>query len=193
MKAHTLHIAGSSVLHAISRPVSRSRVASLTPLIRAMRQQLIEQDGQGIAAPQLGVPLRLFALSAKRRQSSLPLVLINPRIVRASRAREADWESCLSVPDYGALVERPRSIEVAYDTLAGATVERVLRGNQARVFQHELDHLDGRLYTSRMFAPSFARLDHLETAEERAPFEALYHAWRLRHDDESSAEDEREE
>ena len=168
-----MHLAGSSVLHAVSKPVARSQFSTLPLLLRAMARCLHEEGGTGLAAPQLGVPLRLFIMAAEEERGP-PLVVINPQVVRSSSRCEADWESCLSVPDYGALVERPCSVKVTFTTLAGTTAARVLRGDKARVFQHEYDHLEGRLYTSRMFAPSFARLAHLSTAEERNRFEVLF-------------------
>jgi peptide deformylase len=110
------------------------------------------------------------------------LVVLNPRVLRTSRAYGVDWEACLSVPGHGALVERPQSVEVAFDTLSGTTVECVLRGDRARAFQHECDHLDGVLYTSRMFVSSYAPLSQLDSEAERAKFEALYLVWRGQED-----------
>lgn len=170
MQRHSLQVLGARVLRTPCEPVRLSEVAALRPLLQSMARVMKQENGMGIAAPQLGSSIRVFMMMAKGR----PLVVINPRIVRASRARAADWESCLSVPEYGALVERHCSVDVKFETINGATVQRMLHGNSARVYQHELDHLDGRLYTSRMFEPSFAPLSELETPEQRARFEELY-------------------
>ena len=137
-----LHLDGASVLRQICEPVRRSQLASVSPLLREMARMLTMHKGQGLAAPQLGVSLRLFVLAPERRNGR-PLVVLNPRVLRTSRAQGVDWEACLSVPGHGALVERPQSVEVAFDTLSGTTVECVLRGDRARAFQHECDHLEG--------------------------------------------------
>ena len=176
-----LHLDGASVLRQVCEPVRRSQLASVSPLLGEMTRMLTLHKGQGLAAPQLGVSLRLFMLAPERRNGR-PLVVLNPRVLRTSRAYGVDWEACLSVPGHGALVERPQSVEVAFDTLSGTTVECVLRGDRARAFQHECDHLDGVLYTSRMFVSSYAPLSQLDSEAERAKFEALYLDWRGQED-----------
>ena len=168
-----LHVAGSPVLRTVCRAVGAHEFGELAPLLRAMKRTLREEDGQGLAAPQLGESLCVFLLAAER-SSAQPLVVVNPRVLRRSKAVSVDWESCLSVPGYAALVERPRSVEVSFQTAGGKAIERVLRGQAARVFQHELDHLNGRLYTERMFAPSFALQELLLSEDERAPLERAY-------------------
>ena len=176
-----LHLDGASVLRQVCEPVRRSQLASVSPLLGEMTRMLTLHKGQGLAAPQLGVSLRLFMLAPERRNGR-PLVVLNPRVLRTSRAYGVDWEACLSVPGHGALVERPQSVDVAFDTLSGTTVECVLRGDRARAFQHECDHLDGVLYTSRMFVSSYAPLSQLDSEAERAKFEALYLVWRGQED-----------
>ena len=78
--------------------------------------------------------------------------LVNPRVVDASSEHVWEWESCLSVPGYAALVLRPRTVDVEFETLpfdgsASSKLRRTLTGESARVFQHEADHLDGVLFT----------------------------------------------
>ena len=81
-----------------------------------------------------------------------PAALVNPRVVDASSEHVWEWESCLSVPGYAALVLRPRTVDVEFETLpfdgsASSKLRRTLTGESARVFQHEADHLDGILFT----------------------------------------------
>ena len=101
--------------------------------------------------------------------------MLNPQILKRSQVQDVDWESCHSVPDHGALVYRPQKVMVSYETLDGETVERTLEGNDARVFQHEYDHLDGILYTSRMIAKSFTHMDILKDDEAREAVEEHLH------------------
>ena len=164
-----VRLAGPS-LAAVSRAV---RPRDVPPaLLEQMTRTLADTAGQGLAAPQLGHAIRLFMVSA-RKPGGGPIVVLNPRVKRASRAREWDWEACLSVPGYGALVSRPRMVDVEYETLRGAIVSKVLSGDSARVFQHELDHLDGILYTERADMRSFIHESVMERDAEREAIEDL--------------------
>ena len=131
-----------------ARRVEPADLENISPLLQAMRRCLLATKGEGVSAPQLGTPLRLFMMPASKPGDVH--VVVNPAILRASRALAADWESCLSVPLYKGLVTRPRSVHVAYETLQGMRKEKHLTGFTARCFQHELDHLDGRLFTERV-------------------------------------------
>lgn len=131
-----------------ARRVEPADLEDIGPLLQAMRKCLLATKGEGVAAPQLGTPLRLFMMPASKPGDVH--VVVNPAILRASRALATDWEGCLSVPGYTGLVMRPRSVRVAYETLQGVRKEKDLTGFAARCFQHELDHLDGRLYTERV-------------------------------------------
>lgn len=129
-----------------SRAVVPSDLDQLKPLLHEMRRCLVATGGQGVAAPQFGEHLRLFML----RGPSDFHVLVNPRVLRASRSWTKGWEACLSVPGYAGLVPRPRSVHVAFETLHGEEREQSITGRLARAFQHELDHLNGVLYSERL-------------------------------------------
>ena len=167
------------MLRAVARPVMRPGggdvAATLAPLLREMARSLTTTNGMGLSAPQLGESLRLCMLAAGT-SSHLPLTMLNPRLVRTSRDTSVGWETCLSVPDYAALVTRPRRVEAEYETLDGERVTRRLSGDAARVFQHELDHLDGILFTSRMHPGSFVHVSTLDVRENKAALEALAEA-----------------
>ena len=97
--------------------------------------------GLGLAAPQIGEPLRLAVVEVEGRL----FVLGNPSIVRADGSI-ADWEGCLSVPDRVARVSRSTEVVIVADDIEGRRVRYRGRGLLARAFQHEIDHLAGRLY-----------------------------------------------
>ena len=181
LKRAGIHVAGSPVLRTASRAVRRGELRGLAPLISQMASVLRDTKGQGIAAPQLGEPVRIFALSRSSSSSSSeedaqdhrwPLMVVNPQIIRQSRKACADWESCLSVPEYAALVTRPEKVDVEYLNLEGQTVRGVLSGDNARAFQHELDHLDGVLYTARCIASTITHLSELRSERTRMQIEA---------------------
>lgn len=112
-----------------------------TGLMQAMNQY----NAVGIAANQLGIPYRVFAM----RGSPENLVCFNPRIVDKSKEVELLEEACLSFPNVNVKIKRPIGIKVRFQTPSGETVTRVFQGLTARVFQHELDHLDGILFFNR--------------------------------------------
>jgi peptide deformylase len=117
-------------------------------------------NGVGIAAPQIASSLRLFIVASRPspRYPSAPKMeptaMINPQIVDRSGDLVSGWEGCLSVPGVRGLVLRDREIEVKYLTKYGELVQQELSGFVARIFQHELDHLDGILFPDRVSAPT---------------------------------------
>ena len=163
---------GHPVLAAKARPVPDPRAPEIRRLVNDMVETMIDANGAGLAAPQVHVPLRVVVFQAPRERSepsedreqsapglseqekfdhSCPLtVLINPEIAILDPAPEGGWEGCLSVPGLRGWVERPAHIRYRGFGIEGETIERVARGFHARVVQHECDHLDGRLYPSRM-------------------------------------------
>lgn len=166
--AFALQYAGARVLRTAARAVHRDEFGKLAPLLGAMEKLITCEKAQGLCAPQLGAGLRLFMLAADREEDVSQVVAINPQILRRSRARSLGWEACLSVPNHGALVSRPRRISVSYETLDGESVrEEEMTGDRARAFQHEMDHLDGVLYTARMIPNSLTHTSVLRDVRER--------------------------
>ena len=154
---------GHPVLALPARPVSVPFGPEIRRLINDMVETMIDANGAGLAAPQVHVPLRVVVFQApddraspdladdERFDHTAPLtVLINPEIEVLSPEKEGGWEGCLSVPGLRGWVERPAHIRYRGLGLEGERIERVARGFHARVVQHECDHLDGRLYPSRM-------------------------------------------
>jgi peptide deformylase len=154
---------GHPVLAQIAAPVPDPRAPEIQRLIKDMVETMIDANGAGLAAPQVHVPLRLVVFQApgeradpgltedERFDHTAPLtVLINPEIAVLSPETEGGWEGCLSVPGLRGWVERPAHIRYRGLGADGQPIERVARGFHARVVQHEVDHLDGRLYPGRM-------------------------------------------
>jgi peptide deformylase len=130
--------------------------AELHILLADMRDTMLALDGVGLAAPQIGVNLRvvIFEVSSNPRYpeaEAVPqTVLINPVITPLSDAMEDGWEGCLSVPGMRGLVPRYTHLRYQGRDEFGALIDRTVSGFHARVVQHECDHLDGILYPMRI-------------------------------------------
>ncbi len=139
-----------------ARPVEAFGTPELRGLVDDMRETMRAADGAGLAAPQIGVGLRvvIFGFEANLRYpqaEAVPYtVLLNPVLRPLSDEIEEDWEGCLSVPGLRGVV--PRWTRMAYRGFdpEGAPIEREASGFHARVVQHECDHLDGILYPMRI-------------------------------------------
>ena len=107
-------------------------------LSRDLAETLILNQGLGLAAPQIGIPVRAFAMMAQQI-----IVCFNPRIIDESDEVIVLEEGCLSYPELFVKVKRPRRIKVRYEEPNGETVTKTFDGITARVFQHELSHLNG--------------------------------------------------
>ncbi len=154
---------GHPILATPAKAVSDPKNPEIHRLVNDMVETMMDANGAGLAAPQVHVPLRVVVFQAPGERSgpeldeaerfdhTAPLtVLINPEIAVMDATPEGGWEGCLSVPGLRGWVERPAHIRYRGFGLDGQMIERVARGFHARVVQHECDHLDGRLYTSRM-------------------------------------------
>ncbi|MEJ2173474.1 MAG: peptide deformylase [bacterium] len=147
---------GDARLHARALPVTEFRTASLRALLQDMRDTMARLDGAGLAAPQIGVGLRIviFGVTANPRYPDAEpvpqTVLINPVIAPLSEAMDEGWEGCLSVPGLRGWVPRYRAIRYRGMDENGEVFERSVEGFHARVVQHECDHLDGILYPMRI-------------------------------------------
>ncbi|MDX8410639.1 MAG: peptide deformylase [Mariprofundaceae bacterium] len=147
---------GDRRLLEVSRPVEAFGAPELQALIQDMRDTMAAYDGAGLAAPQIGVGLRvvIFGVHANPRYSDAlevpDTVLINPEVEVLDEEKEYSWEGCLSLPGLRGLVPRCRSIRYRGRGENGNAIEREVDGFHARVVQHECDHLDGILYPMRM-------------------------------------------
>ncbi len=139
-----------------SLPVVEFGGAELNSLLQDMRDTMAHLNGAGLAAPQIGVGLRvvIFGVSANPRYPGIDpvpdTVLINPELTPLSDEEEEGWEGCLSVPGMRGWVPRWRSLRYRGFDESGKPFEREVEGFHARVVQHEVDHLDGILYPMRV-------------------------------------------
>jgi len=147
---------GHPILGEISHPVQEFNTATLFSLIEDMKDTMLDEDGAGIAAPQIGVlwQVVMFEIEENPRypdEDSIPFtILINPEIRPLSDKRNDGWEGCLSVPGMKGLVPRFESICYSGFDEKGVRIEREVDGFHARVVQHECDHLLGILYPQRI-------------------------------------------
>ncbi|HEX9181769.1 MAG TPA: peptide deformylase [Burkholderiales bacterium] len=139
-----------------SAPVERFGTPELAGLLADMRDTMAYLNGAGLAAPQIGVGLRvvIFGVKSNPRYPQVgevpDTVLINPELAPLGAELEEDWEGCLSVPGMRGAVPRYRHLRYAGFDEQGRRFERTVDGFHARVVQHECDHLDGVLYPMRI-------------------------------------------
>lgn len=150
---------GHSSLRQQAEPIQNIKDPQLQQLIESLLITAVTHQGVGIAAPQVCQPYRLFIVAScpneryPRAPRMEPTAMINPRLLAHPDEMEKGWEGCLSVPDVRGLVPRYREIEVEYRDRAGKLQQQILTDFAARIFQHELDHLNGILFIDRVASP----------------------------------------
>ena len=169
--------AGEPVLRRRARDLSPEEMTSpvVRQLISLMRETMRDAPGVGLAAPQVGVDVRLAVIEDRAEyQAALPAeelaarerkpvdfhVIINPRLVVEDPEPVEFYEGCLSVSGFSALVRRARGVRVEAFNESGEAITLQARGWYARILQHEIDHLDGMLYIDRMEPRSFSTLEN---------------------------------
>jgi peptide deformylase len=146
MSIKPLIILPDPVLRQVSKPVERVD-APLRKLADDMLETMYDAPGIGLAAIQIGEPLRMLVIDlAKEGDEPEPHVFINPEILASNDDRSVYEEGCLSIPDYYAEVERPAAVRVKYLDRDGKSREIEAEGLMATCLQHEIDHLDGVLF-----------------------------------------------
>ena len=147
---------GHPLLLQRSREVGAFRTAELDALLTDMRDTMASLNGAGLAAPQIGVPLRvvIFGVEHNPRYPDAEPVpyteLVNPVLVPHGDEMEDGWEGCLSVPGFRGVVPRFRRLRYEGFDPQGNRIAREVDDFHARVVQHECDHLDGILYPQRI-------------------------------------------
>jgi peptide deformylase len=182
---------GDPILRRVATPVEPSdlRTDELQRLILAMRAAMEAAPGVGLAAPQVGVPIQLVVLQdspdrwsglteaerAARQRTDLPfLALVNPRLQPVDdQDMVSFYEGCLSVPGLIGVVPRFREVRVRALDAQGEPLERLFSGWAARIVQHEVDHLLGRLYLDRVEPRSMSTVEnYVRLWAHRRPDEA---------------------
>ncbi len=147
----------------LGQPLLRKQakeIQKITPDIQQLAGDLIatlmDVNGVGIAAPQVYESVRLFILASHpnprypNAPNMKPTAVINPKILSFSKETAKDWEGCLSVPGIRALVPRSTIITTEYTTISGKIVKKRYKDFIARIFQHEYDHLEGKVFLDRI-------------------------------------------
>lgn len=163
---------GNPFLNQTAKKVSHINDELRQGVIQDMLDTMEAEDGAGIAAPQIGVDLRIVIFGIEKNPrypdaEAVPTtILINPEITPLTNATEDGWEGCLSVPNFRGLVPRYKSIRYVGFDENGQCMDREVSGFHARVVQHECDHLDGILYPQRIVnLQNFGLIEELEAAE----------------------------
>lgn len=136
---------GDEILTKVCRPVEKFD-GKLGQLLDDMYETMQEANGVGLAAPQVGIRRRIVVIDVGEG----PIELMNPEILRESEEMDEDTEGCLSFPGKYGLVKRPRSVTVRAQDRDGNLFELEGEGLLARAFCHEIDHLDGVLFITRV-------------------------------------------
>ena len=158
---------GHPTLLEVAKPVEKFNTSELDSIIEDMIDTMRENDGAGLAAPQIGLGMQLviFGFDSNERYpeaDQVPFtVLINPVITPIGDEEEDGWEGCLSVPGLMGVVPRFKKIRYQGKDQHGNEIDREVDGFHARVVQHECDHLIGKLYPMRI--RDFSQFGYLET------------------------------
>lgn len=150
MAIRKLRFMGDPVLREKAEPVA-GVTAEVRTLIGDMFDTMYAEEGVGLAAPQVGIGLRVIVIDP-REDDIEPFALINPQIVRLGDEVGRDEEGCLSIPGLKEIVERPTTVVVEAMNPDGEPVSIDAGGLLARILQHEVDHLDGILFLDRVSA-----------------------------------------
>ncbi|XP_068650293.1 peptide deformylase 1A, chloroplastic [Aristolochia californica] len=170
---------GDPVLHEPARDVAIDEIGSekIQKIVDDMVAVMRKAPGVGLAAPQIGIPLRIVVLEdtkeyisyarkedtdAQDRQPFDLLVILNPKLKKKSDRTALFFEGCLSVDGFRAMVERSLEVEVTGFNRDGQPIQIGASGWQARILQHECDHLDGTIYVDKMLPRTFRTVDNLD-------------------------------
>jgi peptide deformylase len=143
-------IAPHPVLKARTRPVTAADAEEVRKLVPRMLATMYAAPGIGLAAPQVGMKLRLVVIDLMPDNHRAPIVLINPEVIAHSEEMVTREEGCLSLPGQYADVTRPLRVKIRFQDLAGARQEIEAEGLLSACLQHEIDHLDGILFTDHL-------------------------------------------
>jgi peptide deformylase len=174
-----VYVYGSPVLRRVSEEISTS-YPKLKEFVADMFETMAHSDGIGLAAPQVGVPIRMFVIDASPLEDEHPdmkdfkRVFINPKIVERSPNEVLYNEGCLSIPSLREDVMRPDSILIEYFDENFQPYQERFDGIAARIIQHEFDHLEGILFTDRVSPIKRQLLKGKLNAISKGKFNAAY-------------------
>ncbi|MCS6890384.1 MAG: peptide deformylase [Rhodovarius sp.] len=138
------------ILRARAKPVTAADDAAVRELAQKMLATMYKAPGIGLAAPQVGVGLRLIVVDVAPKEAPAPMVMVNPEIVAQSSELATREEGCLSLPGQYAEVTRPARVLVRYQALDGSRQQIEAEGLLSACLQHEIDHLNGVLFVDHL-------------------------------------------
>lgn len=147
---------GHPILCSPASPVENFTDKKLQELIDSLIDTATAANGVGIAAPQVSQSYRIFIVASRpnlrypHAPTMKPKAMINPKIIDRAQDTVKDWEGCLSVPGLRGRIPRYRTIKVEYFNREGQLQQEILTDFVARIFQHELDHLNGLVFLDRL-------------------------------------------
>ena len=144
---------GHPILHTITKEITDLKFFDLKKIIFDMSETMLDANGIGLAAPQIHLTHRMFIYRNPEIEDEDKVkisVLINPIVEKISDETEDNWEGCLSIPGMSGLVRRFKRIKYSALDLNGNNINDEAEGIHARIIQHEFDHLNGVLFTSRL-------------------------------------------
>lgn len=147
---------GDPLLRSRAEPVTDFGAGWIRRIAADMHATLVDSNGVGIAAPQIGESVRIIIVASRpnarypNAPRMEPVIMVNPVYRISDPHQDKDWEGCLSIPGIRAMVPRYRAVQVTYLDQAGRNNTLALNGFVARVFQHEYDHLQGLVYLDRI-------------------------------------------
>jgi len=151
MKSYQLQTwANNPILRAISKEVNEI-TSDIQQFCTDLQQMMYDEDGVGLAAPQIGHNIKIISTTQRKKDKlTKETIMINPKILRKSDETAIDEEACLSLPKIIWSVKRHISIKVTYLDLKGNKHTKKLKHLNARIIQHEIDHLDGILFIDKL-------------------------------------------
>lgn len=147
---------GDPVLRQTAQPIEQIQADWVQHLVDNMMTTLVQSNGVGLAAPQVGQSFCLLIVASRPNlrypdaPTMEPTAMLNPVLVAHSDETVKDWEGCLSIPGIRGLVPRYQAIEVEYTTPFGQRIKQQFTDFVARIFQHEFDHLNGLVFLDRL-------------------------------------------
>ena len=151
-----MYIFGQPVLRKVAEEINPQDYPNLQELINNMFETLRRSEGVGLAAPQIGLPIRMFIIDLDVLSEDTPAykgylhTFINPEIIEESEEECSMEEGCLSIPGIHESVKRPKEVHVSYLDENLQPQDKWLTDFEARVFQHEYDHLDGKMFVDHL-------------------------------------------
>lgn len=147
---------GNPILRKKTEEVGDIKSREIQELIDKMMATVMEVNGVGISAPQVGKSLQVFIMASHpnprypKAPKMKPTAIINPKIIKYGKIIKKAWEGCLSIPGLRGLVPRSKTVKVEYIARTSQKVKKEFSGFLARIFQHEFDHLQGMMFIDRV-------------------------------------------